>query len=181
MITNYKKFNENIKSLLVGPTKDEMKDYWKDLGYDQSFETPEEFFLYIIDGIKIKEQTEYPNSILWEKNDEIIFDQNLKFKYLFVNSKLIWSVFRNVFGLNYDEIQSFIKNQVEEHLNWKGFTPHSGWLSNKGKVEEHLNWKGFTPFYITEIYLEWVGKQKGDYKYNHLFYFTLLPFQFLSV
>jgi len=103
---------------LVGPTKKEMR---KNFGYEKGFDTPEEFFLNVIDGMKIKEQTKYPNSILWEKNGKIIFDQNLKFKYLFVESKLIWSVFQNVFGLNYDEIQSFIKNQVEEHLNWMGY------------------------------------------------------------
>jgi len=68
MITKFEKYNESIKSLLVGPSKE---DIFKNLGYDQSFETSEEFFLNVIDGIKIKEQTKYPDSVFWEKNDKI--------------------------------------------------------------------------------------------------------------
>ena len=106
---------------MVGPTKEEMKDYWKKLGYDQYFETPEEFFLNVIDGMKIYKQNNY--YVFWRKNDKIIFRQELKTKCLYVDYYSIWSIFSKVFGLNYDEIQSFIKEQVEEHLNWKGFTP----------------------------------------------------------
>ena len=123
MITKFEQYNESIKSLLVGPTKDEMKDYWKNLGYDQSFDTPEEFFLHVIDGMKIKKQTKYPYSIFWEKNKKILFEQDLKNKYLLVDYYPIWSIYENFFCLNGVDIQSFIKDQVEEHLNWKGFTP----------------------------------------------------------
>ena len=41
MITKYNQFNESIKSLLVGPTKDEI---WKNLGFNRTFDTPKEFF-----------------------------------------------------------------------------------------------------------------------------------------
>jgi len=123
MITKFEKYNESIRSLLVGPSKEEMKDYWKKLGYDQSFNTTEEFFLNVIDGIKIKPQTKYLNSIFWEKNGKILFEQDLKTMYLWVEYDSIWAIFEKVFGLKYSEIQQFIKDQVEEHLNWKGFTP----------------------------------------------------------
>jgi len=119
MITKFEKFNESIKSLLVGPTKEEI---WKNLGYDKSFDTPEEFFLTVIDGIKIKEQTEHPNYIYWEKNGKVIFKQDLKDMDLWVD-QTIWSILEKVFGINYNKTQKFIKDQVEEHLNWKGFTP----------------------------------------------------------
>ena len=125
MIIKFEQYNENIKSLLVGPTKDEI---WRNLGYDKifsrTFETPEEFFLYMIDGIKIKEQTEYPDSVFWEKNGEILFEKKLKNKILYVKYYTIWSVFEKFFNFNYDETQRFIKEQVEEHLNWNGFTPY---------------------------------------------------------
>jgi len=64
MITKYSKYNESIKSLLTCPSKEEV---WKSFGYDKSFNTPEEFFLNVIDGMKIKEQTEYPECVFWEK------------------------------------------------------------------------------------------------------------------
>jgi len=120
MITKYSKFNESIKSLLIGPTKEEV---WENLGYDQSFETTEEFFLNVIDGMKIKDQSEYSDIVFWEKNGKIIFEQDLKNKYLYVNYYIIWSVFENIFGLNSVEIQSFIIDVVKKHLNWIGFKP----------------------------------------------------------
>ena len=120
MITKYNKFNESIKSLLVGPRKEEV---WKSRGYDISFGTPEEFLLWVIDGMKIKEKTKDTDYIIWEKNGKIIFEQSLKSKNLWVE-KSIWSVLEKVFGLDYDEIKSIITDVVEEHLNWNGFTPH---------------------------------------------------------
>ena len=134
MITKYNQFNESIKSLLVGPTKEEI---WKSFGYDQSFDTPEEFLLYVIDGISIKVQTKYTKSIFWVKNDKLLFEQDLKNKELFVDYESIWVVFEKIFNLEYKEIQSFISNIVEEHLNWKGFTPFSSTTSSLG------GWKKF--------------------------------------
>ena len=121
MITKYNKFNESIKSLLVGPTKDEV---WENLGYDRTFDTPEEFLLYRIDGMKIKEQVKYPNIIFWEKDGKIIFEQDFGNMDLCVNDITIWSVLEKGFGLVYDEMQLLIEKFVEEHLNWKGFSPN---------------------------------------------------------
>ena len=121
MITKYKLFNESIKSLLVGPSKEEM---WKNLGYDRTFDTPKEFFLYMIDGMTIKEQNKYPNSIFWEKNGELIFEQDLDNMNLWVDNKSIWKILEKVFGLRRDEVQSLINTVMEEYFNWKGFIPH---------------------------------------------------------
>ena len=133
MITKYITFNESIKSLLVGPSKKEVLKYF---GYDETFDTPEEFFLNLIHGMKIKKQTKYLHCVYWEKNDKIIFIQDFrKNKILFVEYYSIWSVFKNIFGLNYDETQRFIKDQVKEHLNWKGFTTVEEILSKT------LGWK----------------------------------------
>ena len=124
MITKYNKFNESIKNLLVGPTKEEV---WKSKGYDRTFDTPEEFFLNVIDGMEIKKQSAYPYSVIWEKDGVIIFEQKLYTKDLWVDYKSIWSVFEIFFGLKYNEIQIIIINIVREHLNWKGFTPKICW------------------------------------------------------
>ena len=119
MITKYKQFNESIKSLLVGPTKEEM---WKNLGYDKSFDTPEEFFLNVIDGMEIHDQTK--DYILWEKDGKVIFEQDLVNMNLWIDNKSIWSVLENIFELDYDEIKKIISNIVSEHLKWMGFTPN---------------------------------------------------------
>jgi len=140
MITKFEQYNESIKSLLVGPTKEETKDYWKNLGYEQSFETPEEFFLYMIDGIKIYKQTNCPDYIFWVKNNNIIFKHELKTKKLWVDYNSIWSVLMKLFGFDFVETQSFIKDQVEKHLNWKGLKTGTFTIPISVKLEEHLNW-----------------------------------------
>ena len=120
MIKNYKLFTESLLDKLEGPTKDEV---WKSFGYEKGFDTPEEFFLDVIKDIKVKEQTKYPQSIFWEKNGKIIFEQDFKNNLLYVDYKSIWMVFEKIYDLQYSETQLFIKNKVEEHLNWKGLTP----------------------------------------------------------
>jgi len=105
---------------LVGPSKEEI---WKNLGYEKEFNTPEEFFLYMIDGIVSCKSNKYPNSICWEKNGKTIFEQDFNYRDLIVN-KEIWNILKNVFCFDNDEVKSFIKEQVKEHLNWNGFTPH---------------------------------------------------------
>ena len=92
------------------------------------FDTPEDFFLDVIDGIKIKEQDKFPRSVFWEKNGEILFEQDLEANHLWVDYDKIWKVFETIFGLNYQEIKDLLKGMVEEYPNWKGLTPsYSGW------------------------------------------------------
>ena len=120
MIKKYKIFTESLLSKLQGPTKDEV---WKSVGYETSFDTPEEFFLDVIKDIKLREQTKYPESVFWEKNGKILFEQDFKNNMLYVDYKSIWVIFEKIFSLQNAEIQRFLKNGVDENLNWKGLTP----------------------------------------------------------
>ena len=121
MITKYNQFNESIKSLLVGPSSNEMTKYWKSLGFDRTFDTPEEFLSYMIDGMVIKIQT--PKYISWEKNGKIDFEQDLEHNILWINYKSIWMILEKVFDLESGEIRHLIKNVVGFYINWSGFTP----------------------------------------------------------
>ena len=123
---------ESLLDKLKGPSKEEV---WSSLGYDRTFDTPEEFFLDIIDGIKIKPQTKYPDSIFWEKNGKVIFEQDFKKNQLYVDYKSIWMIFEKIFGLQYSETELFIKNMVEEYLNWRGLTPFTFLYTTIGEVE----------------------------------------------
>ena len=61
MITRFNGFiNESLLDKMKGKSKE---DLWKSFDYDKSFNTPEEFFLDVIKGIKIKEHTKYPKSV----------------------------------------------------------------------------------------------------------------------
>ena len=121
MIVKYHQFiKESLLDKLEGPTKEEV---WKHYGYDITFNTPEEFFLDVINGIKIKPQTKYSQSVFWEKNSKILFEQDFKNNMLYVDYKSIWVIFEKIFSLQNAEIQRFLKNGVDENLNWKGLTP----------------------------------------------------------
>ena len=120
MIKNYNQFNESLLDKLEGPTKDEL---FKLVGYKKGYDTPEEFFLDIIDGIKVKEQSKYPQSIFWEKKGRVIFEQDFKNNLIYVDYKSIWFIFEIIYELQYNETQLFIKKMVEKYLNWKGLTP----------------------------------------------------------
>ena len=122
MIKKYKQFNESLLNKIEGPNKEEI---WKNLGYDRKFDTPEDFFLDIIKGMKVIEQTKFTDSVFWEKNGEILFHQDLKNRNLYVNYNRNWKIFENVFGMGYNETQLFIKDMVEKYLNWKDFTPRT--------------------------------------------------------
>ena len=133
---------ESLLNKLEGPNEEEV---WKKFGYEKGFDTPEEFFLNVIDGIKVKEQSKYPESFFWEKNGRIIFEQDFKNNILYVDYKSIWVIFEKIYGLQYLEIKLFIKNMVEEYLNWNGLTSTCRLCSSAFKVEEYLNWNGLTP------------------------------------
>jgi len=113
MITNFEKYNESIKSLLVGPTKEEV---WKNLGYDEQFDTAEEFMNYIITNIKILKQN-ITSSVIWVIDKTPIFIQNSKDNFLWVNSNKIFYILESVFNLNSRESYVLVKNIVEEKLN----------------------------------------------------------------
>jgi len=127
MITNFKKYNESIKSLLVGPTKEETWIYLmngKLKGLITSIpDSPEDFFNKIKEGCSKMGEDEY--GIYWGKNGIKLFQQNSKKGYLRVSHKYVWSVFENIYGLNYNETKLFIMDQLVEDTNWMGLTPRN--------------------------------------------------------
>jgi len=82
-----------------------------------------------------------PNS----DDNEWLFQQDWKNGRLWVKYSLIWKVFEERFGLNYDQIRDFIQDWVETNLNWKGLTPEKDNWFSYCLVETNLNWKGLTP------------------------------------
>jgi len=127
MITKFDKYNESIKSLLIGPTKE---DVWDNLFKDKLSglitsipDSPEDFFNKMKDGCIKMYESEY--IIYWGKNGIKLFIQDFKNGRLWVNYKYVWSVLEKFYGLNYTETQSLIKDLLLEDTNWKGLTPRS--------------------------------------------------------
>ncbi|MHB8410271.1 MAG: hypothetical protein ACYDHY_19740, partial [Acidiferrobacterales bacterium] len=56
----------------------------------------------------------------------------------------VWLDFEKEYGMNYEQIQAFIKVQVEEHLKFKDVTPMSVLFLLTYLVAERLNLKDVT-------------------------------------
>ena len=123
MITKYKQFNESIKSLLVGPSKEEMKDYWKSRGFDRTFDTPEEFLLYVMSDMKSIVDDEYLDSIFWLKNGNVLFEENLENKELYINYDFIWKILRGIFNVEFKDIKELILHVNKEinDIDWNEY------------------------------------------------------------
>jgi hypothetical protein len=88
----------------------------------------EQWFQLVLDGLQIEINNHKPNSVYYEKGGKILFElyqnpDDKEEKHLWCNTILVWSVFENEFGLNYDETQVFIKNMVEKYLKLGAVIP----------------------------------------------------------
>jgi len=110
MITKFEKYNESIKSLLVGPTKEEVLD---NLGITIP-DTPQEYIIDLID--KSRKETINHNTY-WYINNIKVFHFNTSGRILFCSRIIVWTILSDVFGLSYNEITSVIKEIIEEKYN----------------------------------------------------------------
>lgn len=83
-----------------------------------------DFLLDIFNKMKVQVKPNEPGHIYYKVDGMgTVFEHNFKNNYLWVSHKHIWNIFKNVFSMEYNEIQLFIKTMVEETLNWRGVTP----------------------------------------------------------
>ena len=99
----------------------------------------EDFFKPLLTDLLIVTKPEYPNSVFYKKDGEVIFElyqnsENKEKRYFWVDYYKIWLVFEIEFRLECDEIQYFIKSQVENILKigsiipfWKRETSFRWW------------------------------------------------------
>ena len=85
---------------------------------------------------KEKRTREYPESIFWIKDGEIIAEIE-KSKDFFVSPQ-IWKNIMSMFSLEYVETQQVIKEWLEEHYKLGGLKPYEGFL------EQKYRWKNIT-------------------------------------
>ena len=84
----------------------------------------EERFWGLINETVLKiDKVKYPNSIFGFKGEEWWWEYDSKSGYLWLRWYFIWSIFESEYSLDYNDIQSFIKEQVETHFNCKCVTP----------------------------------------------------------
>jgi hypothetical protein len=97
-------------------------------------------------GLVMKTDPEkYPALIFWFKQDRCYFEYDIETGNLWCERNLVWRVFERELGWGYYQIESFIKNKVEEHFKNKGVTPGGELEMELTPVEEHFKNKGVTP------------------------------------
>jgi hypothetical protein len=123
MIKNFKQYNEGIKHLLVGPTKE---DIWTDLmngklkGLLKSIPTsPEDFFNQIKEGCVEMGENEY--GIYFGKNGTKVFHEGLKNNILWIRYN-VWSILEKIYEFDKSKIRKLIKNSLK-NTKWRNFTP----------------------------------------------------------
>lgn len=112
---NRKNIYESLLDKMEGPTKDEV---WKNLGYEKSFESPEEFIYYIFDNLKRKMNK---LEIRWvDKFDETVIKYNVLNKrklelYVIEYLDLIYEIF----NMGYNESKKIIVDILNKTFDIK--------------------------------------------------------------
>ena len=87
-----------------------------------------DFFRECLNCCTIRLEKDYPNSVFYDKGEKTLFElerkNNGKLDF-YCNYSLVWSFFSTKCGMEYADIQQFVKNQVEMILKVGGVTPVS--------------------------------------------------------
>ena len=95
-----------------------MKYLIKESQYNNAID---KFISYQFEPHEEKRTREYPESIFWVKEGEIIAEIE-KSKYFWVSPQ-IWRTIMSMFSLEDTETQQVIKDWLEEHYGLRGLTP----------------------------------------------------------
>ena len=94
--------------------------------YDRKL-AAERFFLGFLEDFEFGKNDSYPDLIFWMTKNGIPFmylDKSVKnTRNLYVDYQLIWRVLESSFGMQYDEIQSFIQHLLSNTVKLEYITP----------------------------------------------------------
>ena len=108
----------------------------------------DKFITYQFEPHEVKKSSEYPDSIFWVKDGEVIVEIYKRRDDFWVRSE-IWKVIRNMFSLEYSETQQVIRDWLEEHYKLGGLTPQMTEKRLWSLLEEHYKLGGLTPNRLT--------------------------------
>jgi hypothetical protein len=101
------------------------------------------WFLSILKDLKVGNIESYYIVYSNSKNEWMF--QDVKNGILWCSYGRIWSILESKYNMEYTDIQSYIGDQVLNHLNWKVTTPYLPEHNRRPLVLNHLNWKVTTP------------------------------------
>jgi hypothetical protein len=101
---------------------------------EQRLTPAEKFVLNKVNGAKACEP-DGDGEIHWYKGDTLLFKQDFKYGYLWVNYFSIWAVLENHFSLKNFEIQRLINNVMYKYTNNGELSP-----TNVIWIEKNQSW-----------------------------------------
>ena len=97
---------------MVGPTKEEV---WKNLGYDKTFNTTEEYFKYIFDNFQYSDKMLFYKK--WKDEDGmVVIDYNQLTKNMDCYLSKYTEIMGKIFTLTSTEVTNIIKQFLKEKL-----------------------------------------------------------------
>jgi len=118
-------------------------------------------------------------------DENIVYPSKVKGKSLFcLNYKNgwfdciydeIWSFLEHNYSSNYTDVQTFIKNMLEEHDKLQALTPAAVLKFRNRQLEEHDKLQTLTPEIFTKRIHCWVGRELEDGLEEHDKLQTLTP------
>ena len=112
----------------------------------------DKFITYQFEPHEVKKSSEYPDSIFWVKDGEVIAEIIEKLEY-FLADYQIWDTISSMFSLGDIEVQQVIKDWLEGHYKLGGLTLQKGDFVKVKMLEGHYKLGGLTP-YKAKIYHE---------------------------
>ena len=137
--------NIQVNGVQITLTQDQLNHIHQELNKPVK-PTAEQRFLQLCEGLTIKiDKEKYPNSIFFFKGNDFFFEYNSKSGSLWCSRNRVWSFLEKEYSLNYNEIESLIKDMLEKHFNLRGVTPSVLGSVYCIRLEKHFNLRGVTP------------------------------------
>ena len=83
----------------------------------------DKFITFQFEPHEEKKSSDYPNSIFWIKDGNVIAEINKKLGYFWIHYH-IWLTISAMFSLEFNETEQVIKHWLEEHYKLGGLTPN---------------------------------------------------------
>ena len=99
------------------------------------------------DQLEIVTSEKYPDSIFYQKNGNVVMEQDKKNKRFYFDYDEIWLFFKSFFSMEYEEWQRIMKIWLEETFKLEGYTPNSDGVTTGIELEETFKLEGYTPIY----------------------------------
>ena len=102
-----------------------------------SIEDAKKELIEILDSLEgYHDFKEYPNSLFWKKDGQLLIELDRKNNHLLVSYDNIWLIFELKHSLKHDEIMELIIGVVAEHWGIEGVTTKVSMMCSKVKWQQ---------------------------------------------